>query len=256
MAGRLKQLSRNLAAPVTGVASLLVLLAWWQWASDHGGINPFVAPSPLGIVHALPELFQEDGLAWAFVQSFAETLAALALATCIGMPLGWWLSRNRLAGFAYEGWVANLAAAPLVLLYPLFLVIFGRNSGTIIVMSALTAMPPIALKTKEGLDTVRPALINVGRSLRLSPASLFCRIQLPAAAPVVATGLRLGLILALISVVGIEYLIDFDGMGALIATMGDRFEIPKMFGAITFVVVISITFYFLGERLEKWLSRA
>lgn len=249
-------LSSRLLAPVTGFATLAVLVAAWQGLADAGVINRFVAPAPSDIAGAFPDLFTEENLPGALAQSFAECFAATAVAAAIGIPAGWWLHRNRLAGFAFENWVANMAAAPLVLLYPLFLVIFGRNAATIIAMAVVTALPPIVLKTKEGLDGVRRTLINVGRSFRLTERQVFLRILLPAAAPVITTGIRLGLILALISVVGIEFLIHFGGMGDLIAELGDRFEVPRMFAAICFVLLTSVAFYALGEGLEAWLSRA
>ncbi len=171
----------------------------------------------------------------------------------VGTALGWWLHAKRWAGLAFESWVASFAAAPLVLLYPLFLVFFGRNVGTIIVMSFLTALPSIVLKTKEGLDAIRRVLINVGRSFRLTPAQLFWKIMLPAAVPTLCTAVRLGLVYALISVVGIEFLINFGGLGEFIDDLAQRWEIPMMYGAISFVVLTSICFFYLTERLERWL---
>jgi NitT/TauT family transport system permease protein len=56
-------------------------------------------------------------------------------------------------------------------------------------------------------------------------------------------------------VVGVEFLINFGGLGAIIANLGDRFELPKMFGAILFVVLVSASFYAITARLERWLSR-
>jgi NitT/TauT family transport system permease protein len=256
MAGRRDPLVKRLLPPLVGIATLVVLLAVWQGLAEAGEINRFVAPAPSDIWLAIPSLFDEEDVLTALGQSFGECFAAAAIAGLIGIPVGWWLHRNRLAGMAFENWVANIASAPLVLLYPLFLVLFGRNAVTIIAMSALTALPPVTLKTKEGLDGVRRTLVNVGRSFRLNERQLFRQILLPAAAPVIMTGIRLGLILALISTVGIEYLIHLDGLGNMIADFGDRFEIPQMFAAICFVLLTSVAFYALGEGLEKWLSRA
>jgi NitT/TauT family transport system permease protein len=255
MAGRHAGIRSRVIPPLAGIATIAVLLAIWQVLADAGVMNRFVAPAPSDIASAFPDLFTEEDLPGALAQSFAECFAAGAIAAAIGIPLGWWLHRNRIAGFAFENWVANLAAAPLVRLYPLFLVIFGRNAATIIAMAVVTALPPIILKTKEGLDGVRRTLINVGRSFSLTERQVFLRILLPAAAPVITTGLRLGLILALISVIGIEFLIHFGGMGDLIADLGDRFEVPQMFAAICFVLLTSVAFYAMGEALESWLSR-
>ncbi|HEY3916795.1 MAG TPA: ABC transporter permease subunit [Stellaceae bacterium] len=243
-------------APVlAGLGAIALLLAAWQAVGALGLVSPLVAPAPSAIAASFPQLIAEEGLFQRFLQTFAEALISAGLAVIVGTPLGWWLHAKRWAGLAYESWVATCAAAPLVLLYPLFLVFFGRNIGTIIVMSFLTALPAVVLKTKEGLDGIRRVLIDVGRSLRLTPTQLFWKVMLPASVPTLCTGVRLGLVYALISVVGIEFVINFGGLGELIDDLAERWEIPMMYGAISFVVLTSICFFFLTERLERWLRR-
>ena len=56
---------------------------------------------------------------------------------------------------ATETWIAAIASAPTVLMYPLFLVIFGRSAWTIIMMGFVAGLPPVILKTIEGLVTTR-----------------------------------------------------------------------------------------------------
>jgi NitT/TauT family transport system permease protein len=240
---------------LTGLATLAVLLAIWQAGVALGFVSPLVAPAPSDIAASFPQLITDEDLIQRFLRTFAEALISAALAVVVGTAIGWWLHSKRWAGLAFESWAASFAAAPLVLLYPLFLVFLGRNMGTIIVMSFLTALPSIVLKTKEGLDAIRRVLIDVGRSFRLSPAQLFWKIMLPAAVPTLCTGIRLGLVYALISVVAIEFLINFGGLGELIDDLAQRWEIPMMYGAISFVVLTSICFFFLTERLERWLRR-
>jgi len=240
---------------LTGLAAIAVLLAIWQGLVMLGFVSPLVAPAPSAIAASFPQLITDEDLLQRFLQTFTEALIAAGLAVIVGTVIGWWLHAKHWAGLAFESWVASFAAAPLVLLYPLFLVFFGRNMGTIIVMSFLTALPSIVLKTKEGLDAIRRVLIDVGRSFRLTPAQMFWKIMLPAAVPTLCTGIRLGLVYALISVVGIEFLINFGGLGELIDDLAQRWEIPMMYGAISFVVLTSICFFFLTERLERWLRR-
>jgi ABC-type nitrate/sulfonate/bicarbonate transport system permease component len=238
----------------TGLATIAILLAIWQTAVVFGFVSPLVAPAPSDIAASFPQLIVDEGLLQRFLQTFVEALISAGLAVIVGTAIGWWLHAKRWAGLAFESWASSFAAAPLVLLYPLFLVFFGRNVGTIIVMSFLTALPSIVLKTKEGLDAIRGVLINVGRSFRLTPSQLFWKIMLPAAVPTLCTGIRLGLIYALISVVGIEFLINFGGLGELIDDLAQRWEIPMMYGAISFVVLTSICFFYITERLERWLK--
>ena len=64
---------------------------------------------------------------------------------------------------------------------------------------------------------------------------------------------NIGLINALITVVGIEFLIGYGGLGALIPDLADRFEIPAMYGAIVFVILVSACLQLVVRRLERWL---
>jgi NitT/TauT family transport system permease protein len=244
----------RLTPPLVGFATLVALVAIWELADDIGWVNPLVAPAPSAIAASFAMLFGDEGLALRFLQTFGEALAAAGLSVVIGVPIGWFLHSNRWAASAYETWIASLAAAPVVLLYPLFLVIFGRNAATIVAMSFCTGLPPVVLKTKEGLDGTRRVLINVGRGFGLTRAQLFWKIMLPAAVPTIGNGVRLGLIFSLISVVGVEFLINFGGMGELINDLAQRWEIPAMFGAIFFVVLTSVAFFFVTERIERWLN--
>ncbi len=237
-------------------ATVLALGLVWQGATAAGWIDPFTVPPPSEILAALPQLVLEERLATRFLTTLLETLAAAALAVAVGVPLGLLLHRVRLAGRAFEPWVAALAAAPLVLLYPLFLVLTGRNLGTVVLMGALTGLPAMVLKTKEGCDATRPVLLHVARSFGLSRAQVFRLVLVPSAAPTLANGVRLALVFALINIVGIEYLVNIGGLGQLIADLSDRYELALMYGAVLFVILVSTGFFVLTERVERWMRPA
>jgi len=121
-----------------------------------------------------------------------------------------------------------------------------------VAMSFLSGLPAMVLKTKEGLDGTKRVLVNVGLSFGLKPATLFRKILLPAAMPSIANGVRLALILALINVVGVEFLINLGGLGELIDGLAQRWELAGMFGAILFVILTSVAFFWTTARVEKW----
>ena len=120
-----------------------------------------------------------------------------------------------------------MASAPTVLMYPLFLVIFGRSATTIVMMGFVAGLPAVILKTIEGLSGTRRVLLNVGRSFNLTPAQMFFKIQFPSALPTIFTGFKLGLIFALINVVGVEFLINFGGLGQLINDLAERYDLAR-----------------------------
>ncbi len=244
--------SRN-GARIVGVLTLLAATGIAELVIRAGGINRFIVPLPSQIAAAIPRIIVEEHVLQRFGQTSLEIALASLLLVAIGLPLGMLLYRFRLVRLACETWVGALAAAPVVLMYPLFLVIFGRSTTTIVMIGFAAGLAPVILKTLEGLANTRQVLLNVGRSFRLSTKQQFRMILLPAALPTMFVGVRLGLIFAMINIVGVEFLINFGGLGQLINELAERYDPPGTYAAICFVVAASIVFFDVTERVERWL---
>jgi ABC-type nitrate/sulfonate/bicarbonate transport system permease component len=241
------------AAPMLGIATLVAAAVLVEGLIRAGAINRFVVPLPSQVLLAIPRVVAEEGIPHRFWQTTLEAMWASLLLVAVGVSLGMLLYRFRLLRRACETWVAALASAPIVLMYPLFLVIFGRSATTIVVIGFVAGLPPVILKTVEGLAGTRRVLIDVGRSLRLRDAQLFRKILLPAALPSIFVGVRVGLIFTLINIVGVEYLINFGGLGQLINELAERYDLPGTYAAIGFVILASVLFFVVCERAERWL---
>ncbi|MDH3240723.1 MAG: ABC transporter permease subunit [Alphaproteobacteria bacterium] len=238
---------------VAVVASLVVLVAAAEGAVQVGWVSPFILAPPSQIWEAAVDLVVGEKLGQAFIDTIGVTLIAIALAIGIGLPCGWALWRFERYGRAYEGWLGALFASPKLLLYPLFLVMLGRNLGTLVVMGFVTATIPIMLKTREGLMTVSPVLLNVGRSFNLSQRQLLWKVMFPSAVPVIFTGIRLGMIYTLIAIIALEFLLDFEGLGGMVGEMYDRYNIPGMYAAIIFVVLLCLVYFQIVQKIQSWL---
>jgi NitT/TauT family transport system permease protein len=236
---------------LTGLAALGVLCLIAEAVVAGGMVSPLVLARPSDVGFAVIELIREEGLITAFLATFAVTLAAGLTATAIGIPAGFLLYRFQSLGRAYESWLAALFAAPLVLLYPLFLVIVGRNFMTIFVMGTITGTIPIILNTRVGLASVPRPLVNVGVSFNCSGVQQFFKVLFPAAVPDIFTGIRLGLIYALVNIIGIEFLINFGGLGRVVSDMYDRFEIAGMYAGIGFIILVSASVFAVLARIER-----
>ena len=242
---------------VTASASILfgvLLFALLQGAVALEWVSPFVVPPPTDMIAAIPALFAEEELITKFFLTLGTTFAATSLAALVGIPFGWFLFRRPNFGQAYESWLGAAFSAPLILLYPLFMVIFGRGVLTIMVMGLITGMIPITLHTLQGLRGIPRVYLNVARSFNMTERQIATKVLFPAALPTIFTGIRLGLIYTMIYVVAIEFLVSIGGLGFLVGDLYDRFDIPGMYGAIIFVVLVSVLFFAGTERLERWLK--
>jgi ABC-type nitrate/sulfonate/bicarbonate transport system permease component len=247
-------LAKNKAVPILfGLGVFVALVVLVEVFIRIGWINRYIVPMPSEIAMSFKRVIVEENVPHRFLITATECLIAGLLLTVVGVSAGVLLYKVQLLRRACETWVAAFASAPIVLMYPLFLVIFGRSMWTIIMMGFVAALPAVILKTIEGLAGTRRVLINVGRSFKLTPSQQFWKILFPAALPNIFVGVRLGLIFALINVVGVEFLINFGGLGQLINELAERYDLGGTYAAICFVILVSVCFFMVTERVERWL---
>ena len=244
---------RTLLPLALGLGTFVGLILLIEVLIRVGVVNRFIVPMPSQIAGAFERVILEEEIPHRFLVTAREALWATLLLAVFGIGIGVLLYRVKLLRDATETWVAAMASAPTVLMYPLFLVIFGRSEKTIVMMGFVAGLPAVILKTIEGLAGTRRVLINVGRSFKLTELQLFWKILFPAALPTIFVGLRLGLIFALINIVGVEFLINFGGLGQLINELAERYDLAGTYAAICFVILVSICVFILTKRLERWL---
>lgn len=247
-------LTKRRSFPVLlGFAALIGAIALVELLIRRGDINRFIVPLPSEIVASFERVVVEEGIPGRFWLTWYEAFWATVLLTVFGVGIGVLMHRIRILRLATETWVAAFASAPTVLMYPLFLVIFGRSANTIIMMGFVAGLAPVILKTVEGLAGTRRVLIDVGKSFKLTPWQLYWKIFFPAALPSIFVGIKLGMIFALINIVGVEFLINFGGLGQLINELAERYDLAGTYAAICFVILVSVLFFIFTERLERWL---
>ncbi len=242
--------------PAFGLAVLVGFFVAVEIMIQGGILNRFIVPPPSEIIGSFGRVIVEEHIFSRFMLTLGECLSAGVMLTVFGVAGGVLMHRFKLLQQACETWVAAMASAPIVLMYPLFMVIFGRSSLTIVMIGFIAALPPVILKTIEGLSGTRKVLINVGKSFNLTRSQQFWKILFPAALPTIFVGIRLGLIFALINIVGVEFLINYGGLGQLINDLAERYDLAGTYAAICFVILVSVLFFMTLEKVERWLRPA
>jgi NitT/TauT family transport system permease protein len=238
---------------LAGFICLVIFLCLVEVAVRYDFIPGTIVARPSAAIAGLVTLENRVDLFSGFLVTFGMTAVAMLLEFLVAVPFGLFLFRRREFGLAYSGWLAALFAAPIFLLYPLFLVIFGRNYLTLIIMGFLPGVIPLIIQVEQGFLGVPQTLINVGQSFEATGWQSFWKIMIPAAAPSVFTGFRLALIYTLINIIAVEYLVDIGGLGRIVADRYFRFDITGTYTAIIAVTVISILFNWMIGRLERWV---
>jgi NitT/TauT family transport system permease protein len=85
-----------------------------------------------------------------------------------------------------------------------------------------------------------PRLLDVGRNYGAHGVRLFRTVILPAALPAIFTGLRLGLGLALVTIVAVEFIAAKSGLGHLVYRHWQTLSTPQMYGAFALVGALGL----------------
>ena len=214
------------------IATLLGLWVLWDATSASGLLYEGVVPSSLKILAALGRELGNPGFYGNLGFTAMEIAVSVAVGAVSGLAIGLALGGNRFAGAAYERYVHYLAPTPKIVFLPILLVLFGVGAGSKIAMGALSSFFPMALSVAAGVRQVDPVLLRVGRSFNLSLAQTIRKIYLPALIPPIATGLRLGLGVAVIGCLLAELKMSNRGLGFLIMQYYAQFRTPEMYAVL------------------------
>jgi NitT/TauT family transport system permease protein len=168
-----------------------------------------------------------------------EFAAAFALALLLGTGLGVLFFRFRLLGGAVEPLLLGFFAAPSILLYPVFMTLFGLGSAVVVSMAVVTGTIPVTVNVSAGLAGVDRIFVKLGRSLRASPWQLFWTVMVPAATPAIFSGIRMGFTYTFISVVAVEFLLFSGGLGRMVSWRYFVFDTEGLYAGIAMVVLIA-----------------
>ena len=195
---------------------MLLLVGWHLATAVTGYFSPSQLPPPGDVVSALGGLLRHGEL-WThllasgsrvLVGYLAGTTAALTLGSLVGLSV---TVRRLLAPT-----VAAFRTVPSLAWVPLLLLWFGIDETPKILMVAIGAFFPIYTTTASALSHIDAQLLEVGRAYGRHGASLLTTVMLPAAAPELVNGLRLGLANAWLFVVAAELIASSKGLGFLL----------------------------------------
>jgi ABC-type nitrate/sulfonate/bicarbonate transport system permease component len=229
---------------------LLGVLVLWYLATNRWGVNRLLLPNPIAVRQQLFDVLK-TGEFWPDLRvTLTELIAAFALSMTSGLVIGYFVSRTRYTIGVFDPLFAGIYSIPIILLLPLYVLFFGLGMASKIALGATISFFPIVLSTIAGFGNVDRTLVTAARAMGASNYQLFRYVLLPAALPVILSGLRMGFTVALLSIIGSEVIASLAGLGHHIVQLGEGMDMARMFAYIAFVVVIAAVLNGLVSFLE------
>lgn len=241
--------------PATQAALVVAFFVLWEAGAAMGLLDPLTWSRPSIIAGEVAALAGAPETA----HDLAATLTTLAIGfvagASAGIVIGIVVARLRRVQAVVSTYLVALQSVPLLVFYPVLLTIFGLNrTPTIIVVAAVT-MIPVALNTTAGLGAIPRGLQRLATSLLLSRSAAYRKVYLPAAIPLIFPGLRVGFLAALVTTIGMEFIVASAGLGYRVGQSYHTFAVDRMYANIVVVCVLAILVNVILTRIERSLRR-
>jgi nitrate/nitrite transport system permease protein len=182
----------------------------------------------------------DKGLFWHIYASVKRVALGYLLASLAGIALGVLVGSSKLATRALDPIFQVLRTIPPLAWLPLSLAAFRDGQPSAIFVIFITAIWPIIINTAVGIRNIPQDYQNVAKVLRLNRGEYFVSIMLPAAAPFIFTGLRIGVGLSWLAIVAGEMLIGGVGIGFFIWDSWNSSRISDIILALLYVGLVGL----------------
>ena len=249
-----KSLAVNTLPPLV---VLLVLLAIWEVAFSAPGSN---LPTPSAVWIESSDLIlepfyvygsQDIGLGWRVLTSLERVAYGFGFAALVGVFLGAVIGQSIWMMRGLDPIFQVLCTVPPLAWLPISLAAFMDSRPSAIFVIFITAIWPVIINTAAGVRNIPADYRNVAQVLRLNQIEFFFKIMIPAAAPYIFSGLRIGVGLSWLAIVAAEMLTGGVGIGFFIWDAWNSSRLTDIIVALVYIGVVGL----LLDKLVSFIGR-
>jgi len=245
------QVIRRLAPLLT----VIVALVAWQVVFNLKLYPPFIIPSPATVWDKALTVIGDGSLLYHTGVTLANVLAGLFVGLFLAVTLGYAIAKTPILEEFLSPVIVAVQSAPVVAYAPLLVIWFGSGPTSKIVTGALIVFFPMLMNTIVGIRTVPAPLRDLMRSMQATSWQTFIKLEVPAAMPVLISGLKISATLAVIGAVVGEFISANAGLGFLINLSRSQYDTPLVLISVLTLTLIARLLYSLVALLEHYVLR-
>ena len=230
----------------------VLVVVFWYIAAKAKLVSSLLLPSPRVVIDEFWQQLTVGTIKADIGISLQRILKGYSLAATIGVFLGVVMGMSRKAERFLSLTFTSLRQIPMMAWVPLLIIWFGIGEESKVAVIFMAAYFPILMNTLSGIRRTDPKLIEVGKMYKLSKLKLFLKIYLPSALPNIFVGLKLGLGISWMAVVGAEMIAASSGIGYRLTDARMLMQFPIVFSGM---IAIAISGVFM-DMVLTFISRA
>jgi ABC-type nitrate/sulfonate/bicarbonate transport system permease component len=237
------------AAPI----SLAVGAVVWEVVGHLAGVAFF--PPLSAVLARLAEMVASGQILSSVGDSLVNLVIGFAISLVLGVVVGVAMGRYRKVEAALGAYVYGLLTAPSLVFAPIFFSLLGAGRGSIVAVVVMYAVFVMVINTASAIQTVPAHLVEMARSYGASERQILFQVMLPAAAPMIMAGVRLGVGRAVTGMINGEMFIAVVGLGRIVTQAGGRFDGAGVLAVLLVIIAVALGAVGLVQAVDRRITR-
>ncbi|MEL0622041.1 ABC transporter permease [Marinomonas arenicola] len=250
-AGQDRRSSPPLQQVFRGVIIICVILIAWQGLIYAFALPSFILPTPLSVLDRL--IVRHEIL----LRHSWVTAQEIILGLLLGLSMGLFFALQMLLFKPVKRWLLPILIAsqaiPVFAIAPVLMLWLDYGIASKVVMAAIIIFFPVTTCCYDGLSNTPKGFLDLAHTMQASRWQQLIHVQLPAALPALASGIRVAVVIAPIGAVAGEWVGSSAGLGYLMLQANARMMIDDMFAALFILSLLSVALYFITDFALKKL---
>jgi NitT/TauT family transport system permease protein len=234
---------------------LLFIFLLFLWEIIAGNMSELVLPAPSVIFHTLIDGLITGYFTAHIIRTTLEIVLGLILGSLFGFIIGILMGESEFLRKLLSPYIIASQAVPKLALAPLFILWFGFDMTSKVIITALICFFPLLENTVSSIQYVDKQKLELFRMLKASRWQTLIHLKIPAGLPGILAGLRVAVVLAVVGAVVGEFIGGSEGLGALIIASQGMMDTPLMFASLILLTIIGMVLYQLVNIAEKRWSK-
>ncbi|WP_078849585.1 ABC transporter permease [Streptomyces sp. NRRL F-5126] len=243
-------------AMVVSLRLAVIALALVLWQMMSGPVIPrFAVSRPTDVARALWKLLG-SATGWTDIRATAfEVVVGFAIGVAIGLVMGLVLGSFPLAGRVMEPLVAAVNGIPKIALAPLFVLFFGIGAWSKVYIAAAGVAFVVFYNIYLGLRLRERELVEIIEVMGGRKHHVLSYVTVPTLAAPFFAALKTGGPLAILGVIGGEFIASSEGVGHELFTSAMNLDAPTEFAGLIVLVIMTLILNGLLTQLDKYALR-
>jgi NitT/TauT family transport system permease protein len=236
----------NLIPPLTFVG----IVGLWAGAIKFFKIPAYLLPGPEAV---FDRVITDRWMLWLNAKvTLTEIVLGFGLTVVGAIPLGLLIALSPLAKQTLYPPIMLLQLVPKIAVAPLFLVWLGFGIESKVLLTVLMTFFPLLLASISGFQILDTRFLYLTQSMGASMWQTFWYLRIPAALPVIFSGIKTSATIAATAAIVAEFVGANQGLGYVLLKGTSTRDIELTFAVLVVLTVIGIAINYIVE-FSEWL---